>query len=109
MAKDRPMPMRNTTAGSRFLRPPAAPRTTSATKTLAPSWLVTPDRVQAKIRIRIAGTMALKPSTRAPVNSSKVTTFRGRYHTAAKIRVRNAPSTRPTEASEALKASMRFK
>ncbi len=62
VAKDRKQPITNTMAGSRSWNPAAELFTTAATNSRAPKESVMAFRLQAKVRIRIAGTMALKPS-----------------------------------------------
>ena len=63
-------------AGRKFIRDPALFCTVSATNTAAPSESVMAFSVQAKVRIRIAGTMALKPSGRQAIQSLKLNTLR---------------------------------
>ena len=55
-------PMRNTMAGSRALKLSAEARSVVSTKAVAPSESVMALRLQAKVRMSMAGTMALKPS-----------------------------------------------
>ena len=62
VAKARQHPTRKTMAGRKFIRLLALDCTRSATNTSAPRLSVMAFSVQAKVRIRIAGTMALKPS-----------------------------------------------
>ena len=50
---------------------PEAERTKSRTKYFAPRESVMPLRDQAKVRMRMAGTMALKPSGIQPIRSRK--------------------------------------
>ena len=66
----------------------------------------TPDSVQARVRIRIAGTMALKPSVNASQNWPKDRIFRGIYSRKVKISVKNEPSTSEVEESQLANASM---
>src|SRR5690606_24066283 len=60
--KDIPTATAKTIAGRRILSPAALPAKTPLTYSLAPRRFVTPLKVQAKVKIRIAGTIALKPS-----------------------------------------------
>ena len=62
VAKARQHPTRKTMAGRKFIRLLALDRTRSDTNISAPRLSVMAFSVQAKVRIRIAGTMALKPS-----------------------------------------------
>ena len=62
VAKARKHPIRNTIAGRKFIRLPAADSVAISTKSAAPKLSVIAFKVQAKVRIRIAGTIALKPS-----------------------------------------------
>ena len=63
-------------AGSMAFMPGAALATRFSTKVAPPSRPVIPDRVHAKVRIRMAGTICLKPSGMHSVNSWKVITRR---------------------------------
>ena len=71
VAKARPQPMRNTMAGRKFCRLSALLYTKSRTKYLAPRESVMDFRDQAKVRMRMAGTMALKPSGTQDIISLK--------------------------------------
>ncbi len=62
-------------AGRKFIKDPALLCTASATKVAAPRESVMAFSVQAKVRIRIAGTMALKPSGRQAIQSLKLKTL----------------------------------
>ena len=62
MAKASRQPTRKIMAGRKFSRPLAWLYTRSATYTSAPRLSVMAFKVQAKVGIRMAGTMALKPS-----------------------------------------------
>lgn len=64
VANERPTAMRKMMAGSRLTKEAAEVLTMSAIKIFAPRLSVMPFSVQAKVRMRIAGTMALKPSAR---------------------------------------------
>ena len=55
-------PMRNTMAGRKAWKLSAEARSVVSTKTVAPRESVMALRLQAKVRMRMAGTMALKPS-----------------------------------------------
>ena len=57
-------------------------------------------RVHAQVRIRIAGTIALKPSGREAMASLKLITLLIRRYTTANTIAIAEPITRPTEASE---------
>ena len=65
-------------AGRKFIREPALFCTASATKTAAPKESVIAFNVHAKVRIRMAGTMALKPSGRHFIQSVKFKTLLSR-------------------------------
>lgn len=66
VAKERPTAIRNIMAGSIILNPPAEPSMSWETNTFAPKESVMVLRVQAQQRMRIAGTIALKPSGGIP-------------------------------------------
>ena len=83
--------------------------TTEETYLSAPSASVIPLRVQARARIRIAGTIALKPSGRQLILSRKERTRRATYKTTVTIRAAKEPRTRPTDASLAAKASIKLR
>ena len=61
VAKARNAPIRKMMAGRSAIRFPAAWLMVPATKSAAPRLSVMAFKVQAKVRIRIAGTIALKP------------------------------------------------
>ena len=71
VAKASRQPTANTITGSSSCTPVAEVRTKSRTKYLAPRESVMPFRDQAKVRIMMAGTMALKPSGMQPIISLK--------------------------------------
>ena len=71
VAKARKQPMRNTMAGSSIWNPAAECSTTAATYSRAPSESVMAFRLHAKVRIMMAGTMALKPSGMQAIISLK--------------------------------------
>ena len=60
--KERPTAIRKMIAGRNIIRDSAEPLTISAIKRDAPRLSVMPLSVQANVRIRIAGTIALKPA-----------------------------------------------
>ena len=62
VAKARNTATRNITAGRILNQPPDTPFTSPATNSLAPRLSVIALSVHANVRIRIAGTIALKPS-----------------------------------------------
>src|SRR5690606_10677620 len=76
--KDIPTATAKTNAGRKTLKPAALPAKSPLTYSLAPRRLVIPLKVQAKVRIRIAGTIALKPLGKQSMHSSKVSTLRRR-------------------------------
>ena len=76
VAKARPQPTRKITAGSRLTIAPVLWRTRASTNTSAPRLSVMAFRVQAKVRIRMAGTIALKPSGRHSMQALKFSTRR---------------------------------
>lgn len=62
-------------AGSMIFRPAAALSITPATNTSAPRRPVMPHNVHAKVRMRIAGTIALTPSGIQDIASEKLILF----------------------------------
>ena len=74
--KARKQPTRKMMAGSRFIRPPAAFSIAAATKAAAPRLSVIAFSVHAKVSIRMAGTIALKPFGRHAMQSVKPSTLR---------------------------------
>ena len=72
VAKPRKAAIRNTTAGRKFCSRSPNPFTIPATKSGAPREVVTSPIVQARQRIRIAGTICLKPSGRQSISSVKL-------------------------------------
>ena len=75
VANARKHPTRKMIAGSRFTSPPAAESMMPATYSAAPRLSVMAFSVQAKVRIRMAGTMALKPSGTHAMDSLNLSTF----------------------------------
>ena len=69
------------------------------TNTDAPRLSVMAFNVQAKVRIRIAGTIALNPSGIHAIQSLKFITRRIRYKTIVITSPKKLPSTSPTDAS----------
>ena len=69
VAKLRPQPIRKMIAGSSDRKLPAEPRTSAATYCCAPSESVIALSVHANVKIRMAGTMDLKPSGMASMHS----------------------------------------
>ena len=67
VAKARPQAMAKMMAGSMFCKPCALPPTRPATYSLAPKESVIAFNVHASVRIKIAGTIALKPSGRQDI------------------------------------------
>ena len=82
VAKASRQPTRKIMAGRKFSRPLAWLYTRSATYTSAPRLSVMAFKVQAKVRIRMAGTMALKPSGIQAMQSWKSRTRRTWYRMA---------------------------
>ena len=70
VAKASRQPTANTITGRNICSPEAV-RTKSRTKYFAPRESVIPFRDQAKVRMRMAGTMALNPSGMQPIISRK--------------------------------------
>ena len=99
VAKARKQATRKIMAGSMFTRPEAEDFTISATNSSAPRLSVMLFKVHAKVRIRIAGTMDLKPSGIHAIQSLKDNTFRTRYKSTVITRPKKLPSTSPTDAS----------
>ena len=77
VAKASTQATRKITAGKKEPNAAACPDMRLPTKYLAPSIVVIFLRAVAKVRIRIAGTICLKPSEKASVNCLMVMTFRG--------------------------------
>ena len=71
VAKANRQPMMNTMAGRNMEKSRAYSLTTYSTKWVAPRESVMAFRDQAKVRIMMAGTMALKPSGMQPIMSRK--------------------------------------
>ena len=76
VAKARNTATRNTIAGKNKVRLLAPDLNKVLTNTSAPRSPVIPLKVHAKVKIKIAGTIALKPSGIADIHSSKVNTLR---------------------------------
>ena len=76
VANASPHPTRKIMAGRITSIPPATERMASSTNTAAPSESVIAFSVHAKVRIMIAGTIALNPSGMHPIQSLKLTTRR---------------------------------
>ena len=76
MAKASRQPITKTIAGRNISKLPALLRTRSRTKYFAPRESVIAFRDQAKVRIMMAGTIALKPSGIQPIMSRKDSTRR---------------------------------
>ena len=75
VANARKHPTRNIIAGRRFNNPLAAEFMIDATYSAAPRLSVIDFSVQANVRIRIAGTIALNPSGIQAIESEKRRTF----------------------------------
>ncbi len=78
-------------AGRKFNRLPALTSTRPATYTSAPRLSVIAFNVQAKVRIRIAGTIALKPSGMQAMQSENLRTRRIWYRTIVIIMPKKLP------------------
>ena len=76
MAKAINTAMTKMMAGRKFIKPAAEPFTRASTKGCAPRESVMAFRLQARVKIRMAGTIALKPSGRQAMHSSKDRTRR---------------------------------
>ena len=87
-------------AGRKFQSPAAGPLMRSEMKILAPSESVMVLSAQAQQRIMIAGTIALKPSGKASMQSRNEMTRRQRKKKTEKTIATIEPKTRPTDASE---------
>ena len=92
-------PITKIIAGRKFISPPAELLTIADTNTDAPRLSVMAFNVQAKVRIRIAGTIALNPSGIHAIQSLKFITRRIRYKTIVITSPKKLPSTSPTDAS----------
>ena len=91
VAKERPTAMRNTMAGRKDSRVPAVLSTNCEMKIRAPRLSVIAFRVQAQVRIIMAGTMAQKPSGKDAMHSLKCSTRRRRKNTTVKRMVAKDP------------------
>ena len=98
VAKASRQPTRKIMAGRKFSRPLAWLYTRSATYTSAPRLSVMAFKVQAKVRIRMAGTMALKPSGIQAMQSWKSRTRRTWYRTRVIRRPKKLPRVSPRDA-----------
>ena len=107
VAKPRNAAIRNTTAGRKFFRPGPNLDTRSATNSGAPRALVTSPMVQARHRIRMAGTICLKPSGRQSISSVKLMARRTMKKIMVKIRATREPRGRASKAEVLAKAVMR--
>ena len=109
VANARPSAMRKNTAGMNIPMVDSA-FTTEDTKPpmLRYSSRQTPDSVHASVRMRMAGTIALKPSVKASQNWPKDSTLRGMYSTKVNSSVKNEPSTSAVEESQFANASTMF-
>ncbi len=67
-----------------------------------------PLNVQAKVRMSMAGTMALNPSGKQSMHSLNVRTLRAIMYMIMIIRAREDPSDNPKEASQLAKAFIIF-
>ena len=105
VAKARKIAITNTRAGRKLMKLPAPLCTIPATNSFAPRLSVIPFNVHARVRIRMAGTIALNPSGRQAMMLSNFRTLRIRYAMIVTINAPMEPSMRPTEASDAEKAS----
>ena len=86
-------------AGSRFTIPDALPLIRAATNSAAPRLSVMDFRVHAKVRIMIAGTIALKPSGIQSIHSLNPSTLRLTYRRMVITSANALPMARPTDAS----------
>ena len=64
-----------------------------------------PLKVHAKVKIKIAGTIALKPSVRLSINARAEMTLRGIYNRKMTIKVKKEPSAKESPAEQSAKAS----
>ena len=65
--------------------------------------------VQARVKIKIAGTMALNPSGTHAIQSLKEMIFLHRYKITVIINAAKEPRTKPTEASQSANELMIFR
>ena len=107
VAKDKPTAIKKIMAGSIICNPLAEPSTSCDTKILAPKLSVIAFKVQAQVKIIMAGTMALKPSGMLSMHCLKVSTRRHKKYTTAKIMAIKEPYNKPTDASLLEKESMK--
>ena len=107
VAKPRNAAIMNTTAGRKLCRLSPKPETMSATKSGAPRALVTSPMVQARQRIRMAGTICLKPSGRQSISSVNFMERRTIKKIIVKIRAIREPRGRAEKASVLAKALIR--
>ena len=108
VANARNIAIQNTITGISICTTPLLPSSRPATNTSAPKRPVTPLSVHANVRIRIAGTIALKPSGRQSINSLKRSTLRGIYSTNVISRAAIEPSIRPVAESQFANASTKL-
>ena len=73
--KARKQPTRKMMAGRKFMRAPALCSMAAATNLAAPKLSVIAFKVHAKVKIKMAGTMALNPSGRHSIHSLKESTL----------------------------------
>ena len=93
-------------AGKKLIKEAALPLTSASTYGAAPRLSVIAFKDHAIVRIRIAGTIALKPSGRHPIHSLKERTFLAMYKMIVITQPKKLPYARPTDASQPEKASI---
>ena len=108
VANESPHATRKIIAGRNLSRPPAALLITSATKYLAPSAAVIFLRDVAKVRINIAGTIAIKPLGTAVMASLKLISLLSIRNAIIATREMSPPHGKPKVASVFANASIKF-
>ena len=91
----RKQPTRKIMAGRSIIMDAALSFINAPTNCFAPRLSVIAFKVQAKVRIKIAGTMALKPSGKLAIHSLKLNTRRIRYTITVMIMATILPIARP--------------
>ena len=98
VAKARKHATRKIIAGKKFTKSPATDFMELATKSLAPRESVIALSVHAIISIKIAGTIALNPSTRQSIHSLNGNTLLITYNNMVITNPKKLPNDKPTDA-----------
>ena len=108
VAKAKRHPTTKIIAGKKITNPDAALPITPATYSAAPRLSVILFKVHANVRIKIAGTIALKPSAKQAIQSLNEITLLITYNTIVIITPKKLPKASPTDASLFEKAVTKF-